>query len=349
MKIDKSLFGSLRDKKLCNLNKELAEDYQLLFYQILMPLDGMRDDKRIFLLVINLSSIKKNGFILDNSQVKFARIIKQSFHFNCLSLDNSLNIIHQTNLQCTCSNIQGLSTDASNCYVLFHERNDQTSHSFNVYYEGVSIVSTSIFDNPSLYHSYTKRYSMDQIDQLFDEYQKSLDRKEISLFFFQTTREKKESNKKIKNLLRSAPEYLFQRSLKEFIHRESCMQVGKEGELIDKTRYDILLEDSSRFALIEIKWMGKSCGDPNTKGVYTYKIDKVEDGLEQIFRYLSMGIKILDKKDGCGYLIVFDARIEKEDESKAIENKINDLIINKDYEHINTNFFSGCRMFNVDE
>lgn len=348
MIIDKDSIRSITERSLIDLALYLGADYELLQCQVLQPIDRTRPKNRIFVLEFPTNAIHENGIIIDDIDGKMEQILTQARTGNFLCLDNSLVITKIESIDFTSTNIQSVSTQSDSFFVFFHEDNAESSYSYNIYYKGIAVAQSHIFDNPGDFDRYKKKLSMHDMDRVFDAYQDTLNHKVLNDCFFLRECEKTDSQKAKPNLLRSSPEELFQKHFVCFIKENSSMEALQELQMIDNKRCDVLLQEASKFIIIEIKWMGESAGNPNSVGSYSFKIPKIQDGINQIFQYLHMGKSVV-KSDYWGYLMVYDARHTKTDETQYISDHISKIIVNADYREVKTNYYGGCKVIVLDQ
>lgn len=349
MSINKDAVRLITQRASNDLARSLNETYELLNCQVLQVIDNLRTPRRVFVIEFDIAMLQTSGLLMENVNSKINDLIAVAATDMYLSVDNTLSVIQSNDLSLTASDIQSLSNhNAGKFYVYYHEANADTSYAYNIYYQGVSITETHIFNNPQDSFRYKVRLSMSNMEQVFVEYQSVLSSKNLNDCFFLRECDKNSQQKGIANLLRPSPEELFQKHFVSFIRENSSMEALSEVQMIDGKRCDVFLEERSKFIILEIKWMGQSAGNPNTKGNYSFKIDKIQEGLDQIFQYLSMGRHVV-KSDFTGYLLIYDARQLKSNDTIIASEYIDSLTTNAEYLYVQTNYFRGVKQFQVDQ
>ncbi|MDD2228706.1 MAG: hypothetical protein PHY48_04760 [Candidatus Cloacimonetes bacterium] len=350
MIINKDTINSIKEETSQCLAREIGENYALLMGRVIPNIDNARADNRFFVVSIPINQIKTDGLDIEDLPQKTSHLLGRVKNCCYIEIDNHVDVIHTGDLVLMESDVHTMSTgEQDSIFIYFHERNDQTPSSYNVYFRGSVLKKTHVFDNPKDSQRYKQLISMSSIDHLFNKYQDSLNFALLNNLFFLTDREKNKEQKKTKNLLRRAPEELFKKHFIQFVRDNSSMQPLTEHQMIiEDKRCDVLLEESSKFVMIEIKWMGQSIGNPDKKNSYQYKIERVEDGIEQILRYLFIGQKEL-RDLNAGYLVVYDARVDKDVNHEKLQTYTKQHIDEHGYQVISDNYYEGYRIFNVNE
>jgi len=350
MKIYKDTINIITEETSQCLAREIGENYPLLMGQVIPNIENARAKNRIFVILIPIDQIKTDGLDIENLQTKTSYLLGRLKNCCYIEIDNQLDVIKTEDIILSASDIHTMSKEEQDSiFIYFHEINDQASSSYNVYFRGAVLKKTHVFDNPRDSQRYRQLIPMSNIDHLFDKYQESLDLALLNNLFFLTDREKTPEHSKTRNLLRRAPEELFKKHFVQFVRDNSSMQPLIEHQMIIEDKLcDVLLEESSKFVMIEIKWMGQSIGNPDTKLPSPYKIERVEDGIEQILRYLYIGQKEL-KDLNAGYLVVYDARVDKVVDNEKLKTYTQQHIEDKGYQEISINYYDGYKIFNVNE
>lgn len=351
MKLNKDTVHGITEATSQCLAREIGENYALLMGQVIPNIEKAREKNRIFLLSLSINQIRQEGLDIENLPQKTTCLLGQLKHCcTCIEIDNHIAVVNTENLVLAESEIRTMSSvNHDYIFIYFHEINNQTPTSFNVYFRGAVVKKTHVFDNPKDSERYKLLVPMSNLSLLFDKYQESLDLKLLNELFFLTKKEKNTEQKETRNLLRLAPEERFKKHFVQFVKDHSSMQPFIEHQMyIEGKRCDVLLEESSKFVMIEIKWMGQSIGNPEKKTPYCYKIERVEEGIEQILRYLYIGQKEL-RNLNAGYLVVYDARVDKQVDHEKLQTYTQQHIVDKGYQTISDNYYDGYKIFEINE
>lgn len=172
---------------------------------------------------------------------------------------------------------------------------------------------------------YKKKKTVDEIDQVFEEYRDNhlTDSNNYQKFFVSLTQlrslhmdmkselSEKDFIAKYKNLVKNKPESYFRDDLLGYLQAVMRAEVAKEFTLNDDDRIDILVHDEAGLGLyfIEVKWIGTSIDrmGKNIGSTFEPNPNVVPKGYRQTVRYIKELSDIYDNVK-LGYLVVFDAR-----------------------------------------
>ena len=115
--------------------------------------------------------------------------------------------------------------------------------------------------------------------------------------------------------MRNRPEKTFRDDLKTFLNDRiaGTFNVSKEVELDSQNRLDVNITDGNgNYYFFEIKWVGTSINQEDTGESGTNYTEKdIKDGVSQTLEYIQELITKEEKTVKLGYLMIFDARVNK--------------------------------------
>jgi|GEM_PF-4115844 len=116
------------------------------------------------------------------------------------------------------------------------------------------------------------------------------------------------------NILRNKPEDHLRNALKDYLTKniKRTFNIYREPQMDSSSRrVDIISEDDfGNIYFFEIKWIGQSINDDNSRVSTRYDSERVIEGTEQTLQYIKEFLES-NKNVSVGCLVVFDARQEK--------------------------------------
>jgi hypothetical protein len=186
----------------------------------------------------------------------------------------------------------------------------------DLFINGVHQIRTNVFYSEEDLQRYAEKYDISQIYEVFKVYQARLNRQHEQVYFFADRATLTQIDPKFigKNILKNKPEKFMRDHLKTFLQDHVRHTFLIENELAtSKRKLDIYTEVSGQFYFFEIKWLGCSIDDCGTKIGQPYGEPRAREGVVQILEYIRELIEDMHFNVKCGYLVIFDSRIEKTD------------------------------------
>jgi hypothetical protein len=180
---------------------------------------------------------------------------------------------------------------------------------------GVPKVKVNLFYTEEDQQKYSERYHMSSIKDFFKFYQKEILRNPAAygLFFAEKSVLNRINPEYIdKNILKNKPEKYFRDHLQLHLNTHTQHNFQKELELpVSKRKIDLYTEVDGKTYLFEIKWLGQSIANDGTKLSRPVTDSSAIDGVTQTLEYIEEMIENMGLNLKCGYLLVFDARLDK--------------------------------------
>lgn len=156
---------------------------------------------------------------------------------------------------------------------------------------------------------------------------------------------------------KNAPECLLQEALYEFLTASlrNTANVKREVNVDNSHPVDISItfKSTSHIALIEIKWIGRSLNDEESKISVSYSDRRANEGAKQLIDYIDANRESFPSNITAGYLVVYDLR--RNNNNDATKDRIThcdgdfyqlkELAMNPDYKAIRTDYKGTFRFF----
>ncbi|EKS7870925.1 hypothetical protein QCQ72_005996 [Bacillus cereus] len=206
----------------------------------------------------------------------------------------------------------------------------------DIFIKGDSITELNVFYNTEDLERYSEKKDISQIKEVFRSYQNNKLRKqhEYSRFFV----DKGTINKLPfgSNILKNKPEKFMRDHLRDFLNERMCHTFKIEIELeASKREIDIYTEVDGEFYFFEVKWLGQSINENRDKISVKYGDSRAREGVKQTLQYIEELVEVMNSNVKVGYLVIFDARDEKNE------------IDYQDYKNIDANLRGYMELFSV--
>lgn len=327
---DNAAFKELLDRKKIDILQRTSDGIQESFqFQRLLSIFAecrRKHEEQDYRLIIMRKMDVLN--LCDNANVKADELYKSvTFLLNrTVHVDANLSVLNSNNDSFPADNNEArryyMSLSTQNDWIVFLIAPDAI---VNYFIDGIDY-GDGVFYSGESRKSYEHLKTINQIDEVFDDYRIRLTRQDTYLKFFVPKEElhmlyelvhpaedENDFVKNYKHLLHNKPEELFREDLRNYIQDHMRVVVTRELLLEDLDRLDIELTDEigNDLYFIEIKWVGESIGsNSHRNGIKYNALPRVRpDAVRQVVGYIDELLKE-DKNIKIGYLAVFDARKE---------------------------------------
>lgn len=270
--------------------------------------------KMLFSILILESDILNIDF--RNINAKFEQEIFQTIKSNnIIQVDNALNIAESQNMSFKSS------ADAKNFYksssrdgfvVIFFGQ-----EGIDYFIRGENIGELNFFFCTEDLTRFAEKKDISQIYDVINSYEQIhlSNQSEYMVFFADNSTLRRIDDSYIRrNILKNKPEKYMRDHLKNFLNDRMKHTFGIEIELsASKRELDIFTEVNGEFYFFEIKWLGQSIGDCGTKLTTSYGDARAREGVTQTLEYIEELLNTMSINVRAGYLVLFDARDEKEE------------------------------------
>lgn len=312
----------------------VQETIQFQRLRSLLSESRRKNEERDYRLVLISKGNLEN--LCENAEEKVAELFTNpTFLTNrTLYVDSELTILNNNNDLFPADNNEArryfaLLSATEDAWVVFHIAPNATVN----YFINGKDYGDGVFYTLDAQNSYEERKTIEDLQEVLDEYRIKLTHQDTYLKFFVTkaglralhTLTKSTENVETfvsnnKHVLNNKPEYLFQNDIRNFIQQHMKVVVSREVMLEDLDRLDIELTDEGGNDLyfIEIKWLGESVNSQGNNISTEYKATPriKPDAVRQVVGYIDELLKE-NKNIKFGYLAVFDARKEEFPDSGA--------------------------------
>ncbi|MEK8127863.1 hypothetical protein WMW72_08130 [Paenibacillus filicis] len=164
---------------------------------------------------------------------------------------------------------------------------------------------------------FSEKKDMSQILEVLKSYEQThlTNQSEYMVFFADNSTLRRIDQSLIKrNILKNKPEKFMRDHLKNFLNERMRHTFGIEIELsASKRELDIFTEVNGEFYFFEIKWLGQSISDCGTKLSTSYGDARAREGVTQTLEYIDELLTTMGNNVRAGYLVLFDARDDKQE------------------------------------
>ena len=287
-----------------------------------------KNEERDFRLVLICKKDLEN--LCDNAEEKVAELFTNTTFLTnrTLYVNSDLNILNNNNDPFPADNNDARRYFASlsgteDGWVAFHIAPNAT---INYFIDGKDY-GDGVFYTLDAQNRYEERKTIEDLQDVLDEYRITLQHQNTYLKFFVTKsglralhslafaeEDQKTFMAEHKHLLNNRPEELFREDIRNYIKQHMKVVVTREVTLENLDRLDIELtdEDGRDLYFIEIKWVGE-CIAANGAEISKTHFDAnsyiQRNAVKQVVEYID---QLLTEKENIkiGYLAVFDARKE---------------------------------------
>ncbi|MBL0049310.1 MAG: hypothetical protein IPP32_14585 [Bacteroidetes bacterium] len=247
--------------------------------------------------------------------LKSTNLLNLSSDFSVL---NSENIAHDKTQELRQHLVESSKTGI--CYFLFGEEGINTFINGHETGDNIFLTTQDLLE-------YSKKFKIEEIKKAFEKYKNHhLSRDNVRVKFFESKNaivaifgEAKTANFKAnKNLLRNSPESLFRDDLIDFLNENVQASFNSEMELLSSRKpIDIFTEKKGKLYFFEVKWLGTSKHaekdeEMATPYVGNHANKRANEGVIQTLEYIEEVIEKMNRDLKCGYLVIFDARNDRQ-------------------------------------
>ncbi|MBE9917855.1 hypothetical protein G8C92_28035 [Paenibacillus donghaensis] len=269
---------------------------------------------KLFSLVIKESDIELID--LKNLNLNFEEDIFEALKFtNYIEINNVLKVTGQKNCEFTSSK------DAKRFYkdcskegvvVAFFGKDG-----VDYFVRGENLGETNLFYCSEDLTRFSEKKDISQIFEVLQSYEQThlSNQSEYMVFFADNSTLRRIDPALIRrNILRNKPEKYMRDHLRNFLNERMRHTFGIEIELsASKRELDLFTEVNGEFYFFEIKWLGQSISDCGTKLSTSYGDARAREGVTQTLEYIEELLTNMGNNVRAGYLILFDARDDKQD------------------------------------